>query len=264
MTSSKSSTDGLALPALCALSAVAIGYAVQLNNGAYGPEPLRYLTIGLGAALLAIAVPRFAMNRGAVVQTLAIAMGVASAFQIALIVGGPPGIYLRTAFWSDTEARFALVLGAVAIGLAAVGSRALQRGVVLVLFAVHVLLAIWTIKASPNPHIDVYTFHTEAFKALSLHKNPYAITMPNIYFSDALYGPGTTAAGRVLAGYLYPPLSLVMGWLANLFGDYRYANVFSTGVAGLFMAYARPGRLATSAAALYWFSPRILFVIEQG
>jgi hypothetical protein len=56
----------------------------------------------------------------------------------------------------------------------------------------------------------------------------------------------------------------MVGWLGARFGDYRYANAVATTLAGALMAYSRPSRLATTAAAVFWFSPRLLFVIEQG
>ena len=122
----------------------------------------------------------------------------------------------------------------------------------------------WLIKASPNPHIDVYTFHQEAYRALSQHVNPYAITMPNIYGHTMWYADGYATGGRVLVGFLYPPLSLLLAWPAHLLGDYRYAMALAVTLSGAFLAYARPGRLGSTVAAVFLFTPRGLLVIEQG
>jgi hypothetical protein len=66
-------------------------------------------------------------------------------------------------------------------------------------------------------------------------------------------------------GYPYPPLTLLFGWLGHLVkGDYRYFNLVAQLGAGGLIAYTRPGRMATIAAALFLFTPRGLFVLEQG
>ncbi len=245
-------TDGLLAPSLFLLAAVTLGYALQLNNGAYGPEPIRYVTISLPT----VTGPR--------VVPVARVLSVGVAFQLALMVGAPPGIYIRTPFWSSLEVQFALLLAALLVGIGVMGGRTARSVVVPILFAIHLTLALWTVNASRPPRIDVYSWHSEAFAALAQHVDPYAITMPNIYGSTQWYAPGLATYDRVLVGYPYPPLSLILAWLGNFFGDYRYTNVLATTFAGAFMAYARPGPLATLAASVFWFSPRLLLVLEQG
>jgi hypothetical protein len=192
------------------------------------------------------------------------ALGAGAAFQMALMVGVPPGIYIQTPFWGGIEVRFALLLAALLLGIGVAGGRAARSAVVPILLAIHVTLALWTVNASRPPRIDVYFWHVEAFRALANHADPYAITMPNIYGSTQWYAPGLATYDRVLVGYPYPPLSLLLAWVGNFFGDYRYTNVLATTLAGAFMAYARPGPLSVLAASVFWFSPRLLFVLEQG
>jgi len=101
-----------------------------------------------------------------------------------------------------------------------------------------------------------------AFRALGQGINPYAITMPNIYGHDAFYGPGLVVSGRLQAGFPYP-LSLLLAGTGHLLGgDYRFANVAAMGLAALLIGTCRPGRVA--AAALFLFTPRTFFVLEQG
>jgi hypothetical protein len=154
---------------------------------------------------------------------------------------------------------------AVLFGIGLVGNRAIERWRVPLLLAVHVGLGVWRIQASPSPHIDVWVWHNEAIEALFAGKNPYAITMPNIYDGPQFYDPTMVVNGRVLTGYQYPPLSLLFaipGYVLG--GDYRYSELFAMTVAGGCMAYARLGTLGASAMALWLFSPGCLFVLEQG
>lgn len=256
--------DGLIVPLLCGGSAISIGYALELDNGAYGPEPLKYLTVGLFALVAAAMLPRVARTRRSGVTPIAGLLGLGVALQTALLVGMPPGIYVRTPFWSGHDVQFSLALVALLVGIAICAGRTAQRVIPAILMAIHLTLAWRTLEASRSPFIDVFAWHFEAFKALALRHNPYAITMPNIYGSAHWYGAGLARGGRILVGYPYPPLSLILGWVGDRFGDYRLSNMASTALAGAFMAYARPGRLATVAASIFWFSPRILFVLEQG
>jgi hypothetical protein len=129
---------------------------------------------------------------------------------------------------------------------------------------VYAFLARWIITASPAPRIDVYAFHEEAFRVLSRHGNPYAVDMPNIYGHTMWYAPGFATGDHVLVGFLYPPLSLALTWLGKQAGDYRYASAAAVTLAGFFLARARGGRLGLVAAALLLFTPRGLFVLEQG
>jgi hypothetical protein len=256
--------DGLLAPVSFVTAAVAIGYAVHLYNGAYTPESIHYLTIGLAACALGVVLPSLRARRPWLSRAAALVIAAGGALQIGLVLASAPGIYLRTSFWAEPDARVALAAAALLVGIGATGGRWAWRLTVPALCTIHFVFAIWTLKASPNPHIDVFTFHTESFKALARHENPYALTMPNIYGSTLYYANEIVGGGRLLFGYLYPPFSLLFTWAGHFFGDYRFAHAASTALAGLFMAYSRPGRIATAAAAVYWFSPRIFFVLEQG
>jgi hypothetical protein len=71
--------------------------------------------------------------------------------------------------------------------------------------------------------------------------------------------------GRVLIGHPYPPLSLFITLLADqLTGDYRIALVVATVVAAAAIGYSRSTMVSFAAATLFLFSPRALFILEQG
>src|SRR6185437_7177466 len=68
----------------------------------------------------------------------------------------------------------------------------------------------------------------------------------------------------LLFGFPYPPLSLLLVLPGYLLGDFRYAHLAATTLAGALIALSRPGRIATAAAALFLFTPRGFFVLEAG
>ncbi|NBO86659.1 MAG: hypothetical protein EBV00_00620 [Burkholderiaceae bacterium] len=54
------------------------------------------------------------------------------------------------------------------------------------------LAGLWTLQASPNPSIDVFSFFNLASSELTKGGNPYGISMPNIYGPNTnLYAPFT-------------------------------------------------------------------------
>jgi hypothetical protein len=69
--------------------------------------------------------------------------------------------------------------------------------------------------------------------------------------------------GRLTFGFVYPPLSVFLSVLGAWAGDVRYAQLGAMTLAALCMAYTRRGSLAPLAAALYLFTPRNFFVLEQ-
>jgi hypothetical protein len=70
--------------------------------------------------------------------------------------------------------------------------------------------------------------------------------------------------GQLQFGFPYPPLSLFMALPGYLFGDYRYAQLAAMDLAGAAMGLMSSGSVGTLAAALYLFTPRNFFVLEQG
>ena len=131
---------------------------------------------------------------------------------------------------------------------------------------IHLALGVWTIRlqAAPSPPIDVFVFQHDAVAALLAGVDPYAITFANPYRTAVYYGPGLVVDGRLMFGFPYPPLSLVLSTLGQwVGGDVRYAQLGATTLAAVFLATMRRGPVGALAAGLYLFTPRALFVLQQ-
>lgn len=253
------------LAPVLAASAVGLGHALQLANGSLHPDGILLLGGSILLVAAALAAPRL-RSLEAWGEAIAFALtGIGVTYQLGLHLTASPGIYLRITPDDYTRHQFLVAAAAVVIGAGLAGDRRVRALAVPALLAIHFALGVWVLKAAPEPFIDVFAWHREAYAALGAGANPYALTMPNIYGHTLYYGTGLADAMRVYVGFPYPPLSLLAVAPAHLLvGDYRYANLVALGAAGALMAYARPGRLAFGAAALFLFTPRHWFVLEAG
>ena len=245
---------------------VALGMALQVNYGQFHPLALRWLTVALLACFAGVCTlgSKRASN-AAFASILPKVLGAALILQFALVLTATP-----TATMVIQSARDLLPfrIGVIAAGACAawalVGCRT-QRIALFGLLAAHFFVGLWILRTTPPPPVDVCVFQHDACQALLSGHNPYAITFPLPYADPArVYAPGTFANGRLLFGYPYPPLSLLLILPGYLLGDFRYAHLAATTLAGALMALARPGRIATAAAALFLFTPRGFFVLEAG
>jgi hypothetical protein len=123
---------------------------------------------------------------------------------------------------------------------------------------------LWTLRASPNPSIDVFSFFNAASSEFTKGINPYGISMPNIYGpSTNLYAPDLLQGDSLKFGFPYPLTTLLAGWLGNfLFPDYRFAFL-ALYVLGAFLLGIQ-GDLEKKIALLALFFPRLEFIFEQG
>jgi hypothetical protein len=151
-------------------------------------------------------------------------------------------------------------------GLALTGWTRSRRWSVAGLLVIYVALGVCIIVAAPTPAIDVWAWHREALDALFAGRNPYAMTMPNIYGAAASqnYAPDLVAGDRVLMGFQYPPLSLFLAIPGYLLGDYRYSLLIASVLSGVVLYLSRPGPLGAIAMALWLFSPGAFFVLQYG
>jgi hypothetical protein len=261
----KSRSDTWLNSSLLVVAAIATGAAIQQNNGALSPAALLLVTIALVGCLAAVTLPTARWIERFGDQPAMFLLGLGLVYQVATILTNPAGLYLRGS--ADATQRHHWAVAAAAL-LAAAGLSWrpwLGRLRIPLLLVVYFYLGTWLIKESPQPRIDVYAWHNEAFTALSQRTNPYAVNMPNIYGFTSWYGPGLADGQHVSVGFPYPPLSLLLAWLGHFAGgDYRYAMLLAITLSGAFLAYARPGRLGESAAALFLLTPRGLLVLEQG
>jgi hypothetical protein len=258
--------DSRLAAALAAVGAFAVGGAIQVRDGYGAPAAFAWLTVAVVAVLAAVVLPTHRTVEALLRRALP-ALMVAMLVQqlLALVTWPPAGPFLRVPGWPAT---FALAgAGAVLAAVAVAATRGVLRWVgVVALLGIHLALGIWTlrIQPAPNPPIDVFMFQHDSVAALLSGVDPYSITFPNPYPTGAYYGPGMIVDGRLQFGFVYPPLSLFLSTLGHWAGgDVRYAQLGAMTLAALCMATVRRGPLGPLAAALFLFTPRNLFVLEQ-
>lgn len=257
------SVDAPSLRGLFALLAAAtLGYALQVSNGTLHPEAF---TLVSGVLVVTIAAA-FWRDRALAPpwSGLPIAVGFgALALYFAIHFTTAPGVYLRGGGELFIEHHRLAAVAALLAGASLTSQR--QTLLVVLTLITAFLLGLWLLQASPAPMIDVWYWHRAGYEALAAGTNPYAITMPNIYGHTQWFAPGLADNTRVFVGYPYPPVTMLLGGLGHLVKqDYRYFNLLAQLGAGAFIAFSRPGRVATIAAIVFLFQPRGLFVLEQG
>lgn len=252
--------------AAVALGAVLLGHALQLNNGFYSPAALLWLSLALGAVLAGVlGLPRRLSGRRGSASVVAGVLVAGLLSNVVALATSPPAMYLAD---PAPEAHPGFLAGVCALLVCVVmlawRPQAARRVWFPALLVTYAALAVWVLKASPRPHVDVVTVHNYAVTALTHGDSPYGITFPNIYGHDGAYPPGMARNGRVLFGFPYPPLSLLMSAPARLLArDVRYALVVSMLAGAGLAGYLPRRRAAPLAAALLLSTPRGLFVLEQ-
>jgi hypothetical protein len=250
------------------LSAIALGHALQINNGFYHPKALTWLTMSLTLAIVGTLVQRWSptlSRRTAWIPGTILVLGIA--WQLVQAFDARPGFYVSE---SASMALFrGLIVAQGVIILVGLIPRASIRRVWFPLFrAVSLGLGVWMIKASPVPQIDVVEVHKEALDALLARRDPYRITITNVYEPwqvRIFYNPKAVFGSRIAIGYPYPPASLLLavpGYV--LFSDYRYSELGLLIAGAALIGYSRRSRVAMLAACLLLTTPRVWFVIEQG
>jgi len=123
---------------------------------------------------------------------------------------------------------------------------------------------LWTLRASPHPAIDVFSFFESASAHLSQGGNPYGISMPNIYGANTnLYAPDLIQGDTLKFGFPYPLTTLLTGCLGNfVFTDYRFAFFALYVLSAFFLGLQ--GEVEKKIALLALFFPRLEFIFEQG
>lgn len=251
-----------------ALSAVILGYALQVSNGFYNETALKWLTAALAFCIIATLAQRAnpsLSERSEQMLSLFLLAGVI--FQLYLLFNALPGMYIER--HTNFVPFYLLLLAQGALALAGVlRLPQLQRLWFPLALAASLGLGVWMIKVSPKPYIDVVVVHKEALDALLAHKDPYRISFENVYAKEDVhnfYNPSAIIGNRVAFGYPYPPASLLLVvpgyWL---FGDYRYSEVLLLVGAAALIGFTQRTRAAKLAACLLLTTPRVWFVIEQG
>lgn len=258
--------DRMQLAFLFLLAAFALGQGVQVSNGNLHPESIRWLTIACVLTLIGVAAPAWRWIETSGEGLPVFAAGACVAYQLVQLFTTTPGIYIRNA-GPQGLAPYAtgLVLSAILIGAGLSKAPWLGKLHLPLLLCTFIGLGIWMVRVSPEPFIDVFFFQRDGVNALLAGNNPYALRYRDIYGNSPFYGEGLSVNGILQFGYPYPPLSLLLAIPGQVFGgDYRFSQVAAIALAALLMATARGGRIGFAAAALWIFTPREFFVIEQG
>lgn len=247
-------------------AAIALGNALHIANGFLDPTAIIYLSVAFLFCALAVVVPRVRWLEQLRESPTVLLLTAGLIFQFGELLTDPPGMYLLVEGPQAhvTYVRW-LAAAAVVAGSLVLNATWLRHVSILALLVIHFGLGLWLIHASPSPVIDVFLFQRDAVNELFAGGNPYAMTFLDIYgkSTSTVYGEGLSVDGRLIFGFPYPPLSLLLAIPGHLFGDHRYSQLVAMTASGALMAYARPGRLGALAAALFLFTPRGLFVLEQ-
>ena len=232
------------------------------------------ITVALIAAVLAIVRPR-RMVESISGSTLNFAIGVGLLIEVLELFRNWPLSVDQKAIGGAAHWQFLTLLAGAALMIAVsfFDAKWSRRWWFPALLILNLATAFWMIHASPEPNIDVWVFQQQGPGTLLQGHNPYDYRQahfPDIYHStrpsaQEVYGPGLSKDDRLQFGFPYPPLSLLLATLGfGIAHDHRYAQAIAITIAGLFIGYARPGRFAKLAAALFLMTPRIWFVLGRG
>ncbi len=252
---------------LFALLLVALGQMLQASNGGNTPDGIRWLLVASALVLLALFAPPWpALERLGRCTALGVLLaGLTLQFsQLCRVLTYPPG-YFR--FSAQGLMAFLGALGAAAVlaGSVAFAEPAWSRLGTALLAVCFLAAGVSVLRASPQPHVDVFYFQQLSSDALLHGRNPYTLTFPNIYGNPSNYGPGVADNRTLFFGFPYPPFSLLLAALGfATTGDHRAAQLVALVVAAACIVALRPDRLGALGAAALLFTPRVFFVLEQG
>jgi hypothetical protein len=243
-----------------------LALALQIDSGHFHVAAVLLLGAAFVATTLAIRGARLRRFEALGGSAIELALGVAIAAALVAHFFRPPGIHLDiTGFWQRTPFNLGLLGAGLLVAGAFLRPERAATARAPILLSLFFVLGAWVIHHSTDPQTDVILIQREAIATLLAGDNPYSMTFPNIYGANSpFYGPGMVSGDRVLYGYSYPPLLLLLALPGQvLAGDLRYSHLLALTIAGGLIAYARPGRVGSLAAALFLFAPRTYFVLEQ-
>lgn len=247
-----------------ALGAALLGRALQVDSGHFRPEAIAMLTLAFAVLLVAVAAPEIAAIARHGPSAALAAVAVCVGYEAVDLLGRPPGMYLHLPGRRDLLPFFAGVVVSAALAGLSLARESWRRVCVPLVLLVHFLLGVWMIHASPDPRIDVHVFQRDASAALLSGHGPYGIAHPGLGVDQRHYGPGLVVDGQTRIGLPYPPLSALLSLPGHVLGDHRYSLLMAMILSAALMAWLRPGPLSAGAAALFLFTPRRFFVLEQG
>jgi hypothetical protein len=251
---------------LVAAAAILLGAALQVSSGFYDPSALVMIAAAAGCCIAAVLRPLQSHTTRAGDERILVFVLLAGVLGgLATLAISQPAFYIRDAFWPPSPIYYAAIgiAACVAVMIVLDPPRATRVWFPVALGAA-AILGVWVIHASPHPRIDVLTVYNAALYALREGSSPYSISFTNIYGNSSFYPPGFSSGSEVQFGFPYPPLALLMALPGKAIGDIRYAELAALLVGAACIARSGRGRRAPLAAMVLLFTPRSLFVLEQG
>lgn len=249
------------LRSLC-LAWLSIGVALQASNGHYHPISIALVLIG-AAFIISAGYHRLheTVTNPDSLSNLPRLLAITLLIALTISLTRAPGIYLNGAWYWIL---FAGLTGTLTVTIAFVifksdFSGRLSSFIFIGGVAVAFTLKLLMVTASPTPIIDVHSMFQESSRHLLEGRNPFATPVTDIYQGRQNYG-------YEVFGYSYPPANLYFQVPSYyLFGDVRYAHVAAEALAAWCLyCLSRDIKSGRWLVLLYLFTPRNLFVIEQG
>lgn len=256
------------------ICAGALGAAIQNGNGMLYNQAINWLVVAVIAAPMGMLLSRWQAIQAWCRKATVWALLAAALYAFHMWPFTRPALYVQAhSPTAQNVYMYALSAAAIFTGASFSPPTFLRRSLIFCLLGTYVVLGIWLIQGSPQPRVDVVTLHQEALTALLHGNNPFAITFPDIYPGLGHYPEGLVKDGRVLFGYDYPPLNLLMALPVYIFADYRYALLFANIASAWLMFALRPRNLpldgprddwTLAVIAMFLFTPRALLILENG
>jgi hypothetical protein len=254
---------------LLAGSALALGQALQVNNGFLHPTAFAWLVAALALATGAAITARGSRMDAAARTILPYGLLGGVLVQCGQLLAAPPLMYANIRRGVDDPTLFAITIALALLACFAIIPERLRRiriATFSIFVVLHAALGIWAIRTVPHPDIDVVVVQQKAIDKLAVGRSPYSLTFRDIYRSNPeFYAEGMSSGTRVQFGLPYPPLTLAFIAPADwLFGDLRFAQIIALSAAALLIASLGWTPHAMLGGAVLLTTPRVLFQLEQG
>ena len=249
--------------ALLIVAAGVLAISVHQNNGTQTPLAIALLMLSCLATIAALFAGSRTVAREWVEWLLVVMI-------LAAVCSTPEGIF-RLPFQGVGSMQlcqlFAMTGGAgVLAGVVVCARDRMSHSAFVLLTAVVAGIGLWVIQFMPVPPIDVFMFQNDSIASLLNGVNPYRITFPDMYTQDAsaaYYGPGVSVNGRLMFGYPYTPLPLLLTVPGYLLGDVRYVELASILATPVLIALAGRDRLHRGIGAMLLVTPQMPHVLSQ-
>ena len=246
-------------------AAILLGHALQISSGFYEPAALAFAGAAAVCCLAALLrIPQRLTRRAGSERVVAFVLLAGVLWSLVELGSSKPAFYMPEPFSPPPLFAAAIATAIAAALLISFDSRRTRRLWFHLALAACGALGIWLIRASPRPHIDVLSVYSAALYALREGHSPYSVSFANLYGGAGYYAADMATGSQVQFGFPYPPLALLLAIPGKAVGDIRYADLAGSLIGGAAIAYAGRGRVAPLASMMLLFTPRSLFVLEQG